>query len=150
MKINYSNLKCFWLKSNINKIFKEVVIQHNLPENVSCNVSIVSEEEIQNLNKEFRNIDKVTDVLSFPFFEDLKFDEVNPITNEIELGDVIICKNVAKLQAKKLGHSYKREICFLALHSFLHLIGYDHIEKQDEEKMISMQNKILDKLNIKR
>lgn len=151
MKINFNKLYSLSLKSKIKKIFKEVIMEHNLPENLCCNITLVSEEEIRNLNRENRNIDKVTDVLSFPLIEnDNYMEEVNPVTNLIDIGDVVICNKVAKFQAKKLGHSYKREICFLSLHSFLHLIGYDHMEKEDEEKMINMQNKILDKLNIKR
>lgn len=151
MKINYNNLRCMFLKRNINTIFKEVILEHNLPENVSCNVTLVSEEEIQRLNREYRNIDKVTDVLSFPLIENGEYkSNIDRVTNLIDLGDVVICNKVAKKQAKALNHSYKREICFLALHSFLHLIGYDHIEKCDEEKMIEMQNKILNKLDIKR
>lgn len=151
MKINFNNLYNLNLKKNINNIFKEVIEEHNLPENVCCNVTLVSEQEIKRLNFENRNIDKVTDVLSFPLIENNEYlENVDMITHLIDIGDVVICKKVAKRQAKQFGHSLKREICFLALHSFLHLIGYDHIEKQDEEKMTEMQNKILNKLKIKR
>ena len=68
----------------------------------------------------------------------------------LRLGDIVICKQRAKAQAKQLGHNYKRELAFLALHGFLHLLGYDHIEKEDEKIMNDMCEKILSSLNIKR
>lgn len=138
-------------KRKIGKIFKiaEEVLGEDF-ENVYLSVNFVSDEKIRGLNREFRKIDKVTDVLSFPnlqkkaeeslknFQSDADFD-----TNMLFLGDVLISKNVAKAQAREFGHSMKREVCFLALHGLLHLLGYDHIEKDDEKIMNKLQDEIL-------
>ena len=138
-------------KRKIGKIFKiaEKVLDEAF-ENAYLSVNFVSDEQIKRLNREFRKIDKVTDVLSFPnlqkkaeeslknFQSDSDFD-----TNMLFLGDVVISKNVAKAQAREFGHSMKREVCFLALHGLLHLLGYDHIEKDDEKIMNKLQDEIL-------
>lgn len=138
-------------KRKIGKIFKiaEEVLGEDF-ENAYLSVNFVSDEQIKRLNSEFRKIDKVTDVLSFPnlqkkaeeslknFQSDADFD-----TNMLFLGDVVISKNVAKAQAREFGHSMKREVCFLALHGLLHLLGYDHIEKDDEKIMNKLQDEIL-------
>lgn len=138
-------------KRKIGKIFKiaEEVLDEDF-ENAYLSVNFVSDEQIKRLNSEFRKIDKVTDVLSFPnlqkkaeeslknFQSDADFD-----TNMLFLGDVVISKNVAKAQAREFGHSMKREVCFLALHGLLHLLGYDHIEKDDEKIMNKLQDEIL-------
>lgn len=138
-------------KRKIGKIFKiaEKVLGENF-ENTYLSVNFVGDEQIKRLNSEFRKIDKVTDVLSFPnlqkkaeeslknFQSDADFD-----TNMLFLGDVVISKNVAKAQAREFGHSMKREVCFLALHGLLHLLGYDHIEKEDEKIMNKLQDEIL-------
>lgn len=138
-------------KRKIGKIFKiaEKVLGEDF-ENAYLSVNFVSDEQIKRLNREFRKIDKVTDVLSFPnlqkkaeeslknFQSDADFD-----TNMLFLGDVVISKNVAKAQAREFGHSMKREVCFLALHGLLHLLGYDHIEKDDEKIMNKLQDEIL-------
>lgn len=138
-------------KRKIGKIFKiaEEVLGEDF-ENAYLSVNFVSDEQIKRLNREFRKIDKVTDVLSFPnlqkkageslknFQSDADFD-----TNMLFLGDVVISKNVAKAQAREFGHSMKREVCFLALHGLLHLLGYDHIEKEDEKIMNKLQDEIL-------
>lgn len=131
-----------------------------LSEDFSCaNVSInfVSAEEIRSLNKRFREIDKSTDVLSFPNLNKLHSQKLKEFEEEknvddglLFLGDIVICKEVAKKQAKEFGHSVKREVCFLALHGLLHLLGYDHIEKEDEVLMQSTANKILEKAGVSR
>ena len=76
--------------------------------------------------------------------------DLNPETWLLNLGDIIICLPRAKQQAKEYGHSLKREVAFLSLHSLLHLLGYDHMNQSDEEQMTAVQNAVLDKLNIKR
>ena len=107
-------------------------------------ISIVTNDEIQKLNKEFRNIDKATDVLSFPqlTFEEGEIADVNE-DNEIILGDIVISIDKAKQQAEEYEHSLKREIAFLTVHSMLHLMGYDHMEQQEEKEMIKKQKEIL-------
>ena len=150
MKINFINFKHFCLKNKIKKIFDKAVEELNFG-GFSVNVKICNREEIQNLNKKFRNIDKETDVLSFPNlnFVDKKIDnkalseELDQETGLVSLGDIVICKEIAKSQAKEYGHSYKRELCFLALHGLLHLIGYDHEIKEEEEEMMAKAESIL-------
>ena len=121
------------------------------------NLAFVSEDEIKNLNFSFRKLDKVTDVLSFPML-DIKqgestladFESEREPDGRLNIGDIAICLDVAKRQAKNLGHSLKREVCFLALHGLLHVLGFDHIESQDEEIMQKTAEEILNKLNIRR
>ena len=145
-------------KSLFQKIFERTLyITGNLEKNVSLGISIVDEEEIKRLNKEHRNIDKVTDVLSFPMLDiDFKKSKLKDFENEREpngelyIGDIVICKQKAKFQAKEFGHSLKREIAFLALHGMLHILGYDHIQKEDEKVMMGLAKNILLNLNIKR
>ena len=104
-------------------------------------ISIVGEEEIQSLNRQYRDNDSVTDVLSFPLFE------TDPRGVDL-LGDVVICVERAKEQAAQYGHSLKREISYLTVHSVLHLLGYDHIEQEDKEKMREMEDRVMDKLAV--
>lgn len=124
-------------------------------ENVYLSINFVSDEQIQKLNKEFRNIDKVTDVLSFPNLNKQPNEKLKKFrkfadfdTNMLFLGDIVISKNVAKKQAREYEHSLKREVCFLALHGFLHLMGFDHIKKEDEKIMNKLQDKILAEVNL--
>lgn len=114
-------------------------------------VSFVDNEEIRDINKRFRNIDSATDVLSFPqlTFEEDEIAEVNE-NDEIILGDIIISVERAKEQAEEYGHSLKREIAFLTAHSMLHLLGYDHMVKDEEEVMFAKQKEILNIANIPR
>ncbi len=111
-------------------------------------VSIVTNKEIQAINQEFRNIDKATDVLSFPqlTFEEGEIADVNE-KDEIVLGDIIISIDKAIQQAEEYEHSLEREIAFLTIHSMLHLMGYDHIEPEEEKEMIQKQKLILQKAN---
>ena len=114
-------------------------------------VSVVDGAEIQTINRQFRGIDRVTDVLSFP---QLTFAEGEiPGKNEngeIVLGDIILCLQRAKEQAAEYGHSLKREIAFLTAHSMLHLLGYDHMTPQEEKVMFQKQEEILEKAGIPR
>ena len=105
-----------------------------------------SEEEIQTINKTYRQIDKVTDVISFAF-EDNKDDFM--LENRV-LGDIYICIPRMISQAKEYGHSETRELSFLVVHGLLHLLGYDHMNKEDEEKMFGLQKEILDEEGITR
>ena len=107
------------------------------PNKVEVNYAFVSPREIHRLNLQFRQVDRPTDVLSFPD------GDVNPETNRRFMGDVLICRSVARRQAKELGHSLAREITFLQVHGTLHLFGYDHIESADEVKMLGLQREIM-------
>ena len=108
------------------------------------NLVFVSEETIQELNKQYRNIDKVTDVISFANCDD------PTSTDYHSLGEIFICVNRAKEQAKEYKHSLSRELAFLAVHGYLHLCGFDHMTKEDEEVMFKIQDYILDNAGVKR
>ena len=107
-------------------------------------VSVVDGEQIKELNRDFRNIDRVTDVLSFPI------GDKNPETGEIVLGDIVLCAEKVISQAQEFGHTRKRELAFLTCHSMLHLLGYDHIEEDDRIEMENLQRKILEKIGYTR
>jgi probable rRNA maturation factor len=109
-------------------------------------VLITDAEEIQRLNAGYRNIDRVTDVLTFPAWEG------NAILCPPDgyLGDIAICFERAEEQAEEYGHSLERELAFLAAHGALHLLGYDHMENDAEQKMIARQNEILNELGYTR
>ena len=114
------------------------------------NLYFVDNEMIREINMEERNVDRATDVLSFPFLElkegDGSFDvyDLDRETGAIMLGEIIVSVEKLKEQALEYGHSERRELAFLLCHGFLHLMGYDHIIKEDEEKMFSLTEKILD------
>ncbi|MGN1200920.1 MAG: rRNA maturation RNase YbeY [Candidatus Caccovivens sp.] len=149
--------KIFPYKRQILKIFETAgrVLNENF-ENVVVSVNFVDEKEIKELNKNFRQIDKITDVLSFPNLQKSPSQKLAEFDNEVDdegkllVGDIVICKRVAYAQAKEYGHSKKREVCFLALHGLLHLLGYDHIEKEDEKIMSSTAEKILSTCGVHR
>lgn len=117
------------------------------PENVEISLSFVDEEEIRAINKDFRNNDSVTDVLSFPQFDD--FEDINELEN-IFLGDVVICSARAKQQAQEYGHSIEREMVYLFVHSMFHLLGYDHMEDEDKAEMRKAEEEIMTSLEIER
>lgn len=110
------------------------------------NIVIVDNNKIREINKEYRKKDKVTDVISFAF-EDNKDIEYESFRF---LGEIYISLEKAKEQAKEYGHSEQREICYLIVHGLLHLLGYDHINKTDKEKMRSLEEEILNEYDIKR
>lgn len=120
-------------------------------------VDFVSEEEIRELNAETRNIDRVTDVLSYPALDEiLPFTEqnypfeYNTETKQVGLGSIVICEAVAKSQAEEYGHSEERERAYLFLHGLLHLLGYDHIEEDDKKLMREKEEEILTGIGITR
>lgn len=106
----------------------------------------ISLEEIHKLNKEYRGIDRSTDVISFALEDSNDFE----VENLRVLGDIYICIDKMKEQAKEYGHSEKRELSFLTCHGLLHLLGYDHMEKEEEKVMFGKQEKILEELGITR
>lgn len=115
-------------------------------------ITLTIPEVIHELNKKYRNIDKPTDVLSFPMFER---DEIPNLINnksEIEetLGDMIISIPQVEVQAKEYGHSFERELAYMVVHSFYHLMGYDHMEEDDKKEMRAKEDEILNKLHITR
>ena len=115
-------------------------------DNAVFNVIIVNEEKIQELNKNYRGKDSITDVISFALEDDDTF-----ISTDFRiLGDIYICLKRAKEQSVEYGHSFLRELSFLTIHGLLHLLGYDHMEKEDEEVMFELQERILNEYGIKR
>ncbi len=112
-------------------------------------VTLTDDTQIHTLNREHRGVDRSTDVLSFPQYEADELDYFSP-DETIVLGDIVISLEHARAQAKEYGHSYVRELAFLCVHSVLHLLGYDHIEKDDETVMLGLQREILDDIGITR
>lgn len=133
----------------IEKVILNTLVIENIENEVEVSISIVTEEEIKNLNKDFRNIDNVTDVLSFPLYDRCEIENI-PKSEMIALGDIVICLEKAKQQSLEYGHSFYRELGFLVSHSMLHLLGYDHITDKDESIMINKQNEILHTIGLKR
>lgn len=138
------------LQKDLEKVIKEVLKVENVDEK-KCEISLsfVDEKKIRQLNKDFRQTDRVTDVLSFPiedfFNEDRKTLLEKPY---LMLGDVVICTDVARKQAKELGHSFEREIMYLTCHSILHLLGYDHMEDDDKKIMRSKEKQVMKNLGV--
>ncbi len=133
----------------------------NCPYETEVNILLTGDEQIRQINQEFRGIDRPTDVLSFPSIEydnpgdfsnleDAVMDYFHPETGELILGDIVISVERANSQAKEYGHSLRREIAFLTAHSMFHLFGYDHMEENERIKMEEKQNHVLDELNIQR
>ncbi len=139
------------LEQAIETIVLDSLRYEGFDENCEVSISIVDNAEIQQINKQFRNIDRPTDVLSFPMltFAENEIIERNE-NGEIVLGDIIISLEKAKEQAEEYGHSLKREIAFLTAHSMLHLLGYDHIEPEEEKEMFAKQKEILETAGIPR
>lgn len=124
--------------------------EEGIDDTAEVSVTLVDNEGIRELNKEHRDIDRETDVLSFPLGDDDGY-EVDPDNDAIMLGDIVISLEKAAQQAQEYGHSYRREVAFLITHSLFHLLGYDHVNSEEEEKeMFGKQEKVLDKLGITR
>lgn len=115
----------------------------NINRDAIISVTFVDKEFIHELNKKYRGIDRPTDVISFAFLDDkneiIKGDDI-----PLDLGEIYICYDVADENRKNYGNSIKREICFLFVHGLLHLLGYDHMSKEEEEIMFPLQEKILE------
>lgn len=131
------------IKNLIEKSIAAVLKVENLDENVEVSVSFVGDEEIRDLNRDYRGVDKSTDVLSFPMDDEFIID------NRI-LGDVIINTRRVMEQAKELGHSDERELSYLTVHSILHLLGYDHMEDEDKKEMREREKLAMKELSIYR
>jgi len=137
------------------KLFNDVIAEslryEEFDSECEVSLSIVDNDEIKDINKQFRNIDAPTDVLSFPLltFEEDEVCDVNE-NDEIMLGDIIISIDRAKEQAEEFGHGLVRELAFLTAHSMLHLLGYDHMVEEEEKIMFAKQEEILNNLGIRR
>lgn len=147
--INETKENVLFYKKEFKNIFSYILNSLSIREDVSISIIIVNDDKIRKLNKEYRDIDKVTDVLSFYVEEkELNFYKENNLPRE--MGDIFINYDRAILQASEYEHSLQREMCFLFVHGCLHLLGYDHHTKEEEKEMFSLQDKILRELNINR
>lgn len=133
----------------IKKVIAESLRYENVNNNAEISVTIVDNEEIREINNKFRNIDRATDVLSFPLI-DYEIEKLPDDGSKIYLGDIIISIERAEEQALEYGHSLDREIGFLTTHSMLHLLGYDHMVPEEEKVMFAKQEEILNNLGLKR
>lgn len=155
MTLLIDNRTDFELTDEIKEMLEKVCLKslqyEEFNEDCEISLSIVMNDEIHDINKQFRNIDSPTDVLSFPqlTFEEGEEADVNE-NGEIVLGDIIISIDRAKEQAEEYGHSLKRELAFLSVHSMLHLMGYDHMVPEEEEDMFRRQKEILIEAGIPR
>ncbi len=123
------------------------VIEGLMKKDFEVSVSFVDEDEIKELNREYRNVERITDVLSFPQFEP---EEIARLKDGDLIGDIIICLKRAQEQAEEYGHSFERELCFLCAHGTLHLLGYDHEDESTDCEMFDLQEAILSKVGILR
>ena len=120
----------------------------SLNKSINVNLCLSNDTEVHALNKEFRNMDKPTNVLSFANIDDDSFDELCQTEPEIELGDIIIALETMEREAKEQEITFHAHYCHLLTHGLLHLLGYDHMNKQDEEIMTNLQKKILEGENL--
>lgn len=142
------------------KVIEEAIEYVDCPYETEVNLLLTMNEEIHQMNLEFREIDRPTDVLSFPMvdyeeagkfdFLEEAFEYFNPETGELMLGDIVISKEKVISQAEEYGHSIEREYAFLIAHSMLHLFGYDHMEEEERMVMEAKQKEILERLQILR
>lgn len=135
--------------SDLKKLIVNAVAQslkyEEFPDKCEVSVTLVDNEEIHVLNREYRDVDRPTDVLSFPIFDE------DDMGGKTVLGDIVLSLERAKEQAAEFGHSFERELAFLTVHSMLHLLGYDHEEgKAQESEMFTRQEAILCKMGLAR
>ena len=138
------------IRKVLTECFKEEKLENS---KLYITITLTTPEKIQEVNKKYRNIDKTTDVLSFPMFEKEELEEKikeNDFICEDILGDIIISIDKVKEQAIEYNHSFERELSYMIVHGFYHLMGYDHIKEEDKEKMRPKEEKILNRLQITR
>ena len=162
--VNYSNLGLYdeAAEALIKKVLQKGAEIRQVPDSAEISILLCGNQEIHQLNQQYRGVDAPTDVLSFPMIDyeapaDFAFLEDSPVedyfdpdTGELLLGDIVISVEKVMEQAEKYGHSVKRELAFLVAHSMLHLFGYDHMEPDEAEVMEDKQNQILLNIGITR
>lgn len=131
------------MDDKLEDVIKTVLQTEGLSLAYEVSISFVDKDEIHRLNKEYRGVDRPTDVLSFPMDEDFLIEGVDTM-----LGDIVICMDIAKEQADDFGHSLDREIMYLTAHSCLHLLGYDHMEQEEKLAMRSREKKVMRSLGV--
>ena len=133
-----------WLNERYSEIAKAAFSYLDVKENYEIDVSLVDDETIHRINRDYRNVDRVTDVISFAFNDDKDpNDQINSLEVQKMLGEILICLPQAKRQAAEIGNTLERELSFLFTHGLLHLLGYDHMTPEDEAIMFPLQEKIL-------
>ena len=136
-------------REKINKIVEEALKLNNINiKKIYLGIGIVTSEEIHKINKEHRNVDRETDVLSFPMFTGEELSNIDDIylEEELSIGDIVICLDVIEKQAEEYGTGFNREMLYMVTHGICHLLGYDHIEGNDKIKMRNMEEEILSKV----
>lgn len=131
------------MDDKLEDVIKTVLQTEGLSLAYEVSISFVDKDEIHRLNKEYRGVDRPTDVLSFPMDEDFFIEGVDTM-----LGDIVICMDIAKEQAEDFGHSLDREIMYLTAHSCLHLLGYDHMEQEEKLAMRSREKEVMKSLGV--
>lgn len=137
----------------IEKVLKKCFEIENIEDkNFYMSIILTTPAEIRKLNKEYRNIDRETDVLSFPMYEKEELETVKKQKQEWKdtLGDIVISIERVDEQAKEYGHSFEREFAYMLVHGFYHIMGEDHIEEEDKKIMRAKEENVLSKLNIVR
>lgn len=139
----------------INNVLTKAFKEEGLGEiNMYVNVILTNPKNIKETNKKFRNIDRETDVLSFPMFERNEIDAIIKEEQKFQvqevLGDIMISIQRVEQQAKEYGHSFERELAYMLIHGFYHLMGYDHMNEEEKKEMRAKEEKVLNLLNIKR
>lgn len=138
-------------EETINKVLEECFVTEGLQNTkLYISITLTNPENIRKYNKKFRNIDKETDVLSFPMFEKEETSNLKNYEYEEPLGDIVISVERVKQQAIEYGHSFERELAYMVVHGFYHLMGEDHIEEEDKKQMRAKEENVLNKLNIVR
>ena len=141
-------------KNVIEKVLSQCFKEEKLEDSKLCvTVTLTTPKTIQEINKQYRNIDRATDVLSFPMFEKDELDkkiQENDFENEDVLGDIVVSVEKVNEQAIEYGHSFERELSYMIVHGFYHLMGYDHIKEDDKKVMRKKEENILRKLDITR
>ena len=138
------------IKKVVEQCFKEEKLENS---KLYISITLTTPEHIREINKEYRNIDKETDVLSFPMFEKNEIEEMikrNNFEHEDVLGDIVISIDKVERQAIEYGHSFERELAYMIVHGFYHLMGYDHIREEDKVIMRPKEEKVLTDLGIGR
>lgn len=137
------------IEALIHNVLNETARRHALSEAAEVSLTLVDDEQIHELNRDYRGVDRPTDVISFALEEG---DEPAIIGGPAEmlLGEIVISMETAMRQAAEYGHSLEREVAFLALHGMLHLLGYDHMTQEDEKRMFDKQTEILAALGVDR
>jgi len=131
------------MDEKLESVIKTVLETEGLSFAYEVSITFVDKDEIHQLNKEFRKVDRPTDVLSFPMDTDFMVEGVDAM-----LGDIVICMDVAKEQARDLGHSLDREIMYLTCHSTLHLLGYDHMNDDEKREMRAREKEVMKILGV--